>query len=109
MTLVSKFIHSRLDQYEEERLKQMLDGHVLEDHENESLDNVTFSGHIYLGSPQLPFVVADIERTFTSHPFQGFRKKLAYFLNDFLPQYNIPIPDGRSWFIISKGDKVSIK
>ena len=106
MTLVSEFIRSRLDQHEEEHLKQILDRHVLEDHENESLDNRMFSGHIYLGSPQLPIAVTDIERTFTSRPFQGFHKKLSCFLNDFLPQHNIPIPEGRSWFVIPHGDKV---
>ena len=106
MTLVSEFIRSQLDQHEEERLKQILDCHALEEHENESLDNQIFSGHIYLGSPQLPIPVTDGEMKFTSRPFQGFRKKLTGFLNDFLPQHNIPIPEGRSWFLIPHGDKV---
>ncbi|KIK18210.1 hypothetical protein PISMIDRAFT_109892 [Pisolithus microcarpus 441] len=97
-SLVSEFIHSWLDHDDEEHLKQMLDCRVLEDQENELLDDNVFSGHVYLGSPQPPIMIADVEKTFTLCPFQSFHKKLTHFLNEFLPLCDIPIPGGHSWF-----------
>ncbi|KIK18724.1 hypothetical protein PISMIDRAFT_24608 [Pisolithus microcarpus 441] len=104
-SLVSEFICSWLDHDDEECLKWMLDRHVLEDQENKLLDNNVFSGHIYLGSPQPPIMIANVEKTFTSCPFQSFHKKLTHFLNEFLPLCDIPIPGGHSWFVVPQEDK----
>ncbi|KAI5996963.1 hypothetical protein EDD15DRAFT_2528643 [Pisolithus albus] len=105
-SLVSEFICSQLDHDDDECLKQMLDRRVLEDQENELLDDNMFSGHVYLGSPQLPITIANVEKTFTSCPFQSFHKKLTHFLNEFLPLCDIPIPGGRSWFVVPQEDKL---
>ncbi|KAI6009909.1 hypothetical protein BKA83DRAFT_4133141 [Pisolithus microcarpus] len=105
-SLVSEFICSWLDHDDEECLKWMLDRHVLEDQENKLLDNNVFSGHIYLGSPQPPIMIANVEKTFTSCPFQSFHKKLTHFLNEFLPLCDIPIPGGHSWFVVPQEDKL---
>ncbi|KAI5982863.1 hypothetical protein EDD15DRAFT_2179828, partial [Pisolithus albus] len=106
-SLVSEFIRSRLEHHDQTRLKKISDQGTLEDDENETLDDRSFSGHIYLGSPQKSVTLAYIEENYLSHVFRDFRKKLSKFLNEFLPAHSIPIPGGRSWFITSPTDKVS--
>ena len=110
-SLVSEFIRSRIEHHEEEHLQQISDHHALEDNEKDSdgpQDDFAYSEHIYLGSPQKPITVADVAAFSTSRSFQDFRKKLAHFLNDFLPQMNIPMPGGgNNWLIIQETDKVS--
>ncbi|KAI6010268.1 hypothetical protein EDC04DRAFT_2960654 [Pisolithus marmoratus] len=88
-------------------LKQILDKHALEDDENETLDDHSFSGHIYIGSPQKSVMLASIEENFCSCTFQNFHKKLSNFLNEFLPAHNIPIPGEQSWFLMSPTNKVN--
>ncbi|KIM54644.1 hypothetical protein SCLCIDRAFT_136378, partial [Scleroderma citrinum Foug A] len=62
--------------------------------------------HIYLGSPQRPIVVTNIATLSPSCSFQNFCKKLTHFLDDFLPQANIPILGGCNWLVIHKTDKL---
>ncbi|KAI6003353.1 hypothetical protein EDC04DRAFT_2871830 [Pisolithus marmoratus] len=87
-------------------LKQILDKHALEDDENETLDDCSFSGHIYLGSPHKSVTLASIKENFCSCTFQNFCKKLSNFLNEFLPAHSIPIPGERSWFLTSPTNKL---
>ncbi|KAI6011650.1 hypothetical protein EDC04DRAFT_2871060 [Pisolithus marmoratus] len=105
-SLVGEFIQSHLEHLDQMHLKQILDKHVLEDDENETLNDCSFSGHIYLGSPQKSVTLASIEENFCSCTFWNFHKKLSNFLNEFLPAHNIPIPRERSWFLKSPTDKL---
>ncbi|KAI6131231.1 hypothetical protein EDD16DRAFT_1514591 [Pisolithus croceorrhizus] len=93
-SLVSEFIQSRLEHLDQTHLKKTLDQGALEDDKNEILDDHSFSGHIYLGSPQKPVMLAYIEENCLSCVFWDFCKKLSKFLNDFLLAHNIPIPGG---------------
>ncbi|KAI6016496.1 hypothetical protein EDC04DRAFT_2608485 [Pisolithus marmoratus] len=105
-SLVGKFIQSCLKHLDQMHLKQILDKHALEDDENETLDDHSFSGHIYLGSPQKSVTLASIEENFHSCTFQNFCKKLSNLLNEFLPAHNIPIPREQSWFLTSPTNKL---
>ena len=88
-----------------------MDRYALEDDEKDSdglQDDFTYSEHIYLGSPKKPITVADVATLSASRSFRDFCKKLTLFLNDFLPQANIPIPGGTGIVIVRETDKVSI-
>ncbi|KAF9245417.1 hypothetical protein BU15DRAFT_85700 [Melanogaster broomeanus] len=99
-SLVCKLIRSCIEHVKREHLKQVFDRQALEDDESETMDDVPFVGHIYLGSPVSPAGTfsAIEERSPSQCVFQDFRKKFTYFINDFLPANNIPLPQGRSWF-----------
>ncbi|KAI6026051.1 hypothetical protein EDC04DRAFT_2899601 [Pisolithus marmoratus] len=105
-SLVGEFIQSHLKHLDQMHLKQILDKHALEDDENETLDDCSFSGHIYLGSPQKSVTLASIKENFCSCTFQNFCKKLSNFLHELLPAHNIPIPGERSWFLMSPTNKL---
>jgi hypothetical protein len=99
MTLVSGLIHSRVDYLDEERCKAMLSERELEE---EDLDDQSFGGHIHLGALQHSLTLSQLEEENASKPaFVQFRKKLSLFLNNFLPAYNIPLPDGKTWLMLS--------
>ncbi|KAG2737131.1 hypothetical protein P692DRAFT_20762490, partial [Suillus brevipes Sb2] len=99
MTLVSGLIRSRVDYLDEERRKAMLSERELEE---EDLDDQSFGGHIHLGAPQHSLTLSQLEEENASKPaFAQFHKKLSLFLNNFLPAYNIPLPDGKTWLMLS--------
>lgn len=76
--------------------------------EEEDLDDQPFGGHIHLGAPQHSVTLLQLEEENASKvAFAQFRKKLSLFLNDFLPAYNIPLPDGKTWLTLSARDTVS--
>ena len=85
-----------------------MDRHALEDDEKDSDGPQDDSEHIYLGSPKRPITVADVATLSASRSFWDFRKKLTHFLNDFLPEANIPIPGSTGIVIIRETDKVSV-
>ncbi|KAG2343829.1 hypothetical protein BDR05DRAFT_999735 [Suillus weaverae] len=104
MTLVSGLIRSRVDYLDEERRKVMLSERELEE---EDLDDQPFGRHIHLGAPQHSLTLSQLKEENASKPaFAQFRKKLSLFLNNFLPAYNIPLPDGKTWLILSARDTV---
>ena len=73
-----------------------------------AFDAQLYFEHIYLGSPKKLITVADVATLSASRSFRDFCKKLTLFLNDFLPQANIPIPGGTGIVIVRETDKVSI-
>ncbi|KAG1730266.1 uncharacterized protein EDB91DRAFT_1239125 [Suillus paluster] len=63
------------------------------------LDDQPFGRHIHLGAPQHSLTLSQLEEENASKPaFAQFRKKLSLFLNNFLPTYNILLPDGKIKF-----------
>ncbi|KAG1744080.1 uncharacterized protein EDB91DRAFT_1236611 [Suillus paluster] len=104
MTLVSGLIHSRVGYLDKEQHKAMLSERELEE---EDLDDQPFGGHIHLGALQHSLTLSQLEEENASKPaFVQFRKKLSLFLNNFLPAYNILLPDGKMWLILSAQDTV---
>ncbi|KAG1835880.1 hypothetical protein DFJ58DRAFT_847294 [Suillus subalutaceus] len=104
MTLISGLIRSHVDYLDEERRKAMLSERELEE---EDLDDQPFGGYIHLGAPQHSLTLSQLEEENASKPASAqFRKKLSLFLNNFLPAYNIPLPDGKTWLILSAQDTV---
>ncbi|KAG0692969.1 hypothetical protein DFH29DRAFT_985615 [Suillus ampliporus] len=86
---------TRIDHLDEEEL------------EEEDLDDQPFGGHIHIGAPQSSLTLLQLEEGNASNPaFAQFRKKLSLFLNNFLPAYNIPLPDGKTWLRLSAQDTV---
>lgn len=76
--------------------------------EKEDLDDQPFGGHIHLKAPQHFLTLLRLEEANASKPaFAQFHKKLSLFLNNFLPAYNIPLPDGKMWLMLSAWDTVS--
>ncbi|KAG1902756.1 uncharacterized protein F5891DRAFT_1127421 [Suillus fuscotomentosus] len=99
MTLVSRLLCSCIEYLDEEQCKVMLSERELEE---EDLDDQPFGGHIHLGVPQHSVSLLQLEEEDASKPaFAQFRKKLSLFLNDFLPAYNILLPDGKKWLTLS--------
>ncbi|KAG1764201.1 hypothetical protein EDD22DRAFT_845980 [Suillus occidentalis] len=99
MTLISRLIRSHIDYLDEERRKAMLSERELKE---EDLDDQSFGGHIHLGAPQHSLTLSQLKEENASKPaFAQFCKKLSLFLNNFLPAYNILLPDGKTWLMLS--------
>ncbi|KAG0708008.1 hypothetical protein DFH29DRAFT_979597 [Suillus ampliporus] len=104
MTFISGLICSRIEHLDKEQCKVMLSERELEE---EDLDDQPFGGHIHLGAPQSSLTLLQLEEGNASNPaFAQFRKKLSLFLNNFLPAYNIPLPDSKTWLRLSAQDTV---
>ncbi|KAG1861170.1 hypothetical protein DFJ58DRAFT_715501 [Suillus subalutaceus] len=104
-SFVTEFIRSRIEFLDEERHKLTLSREELEDNDT---DNEPFEAHLHISSPLRTLTsLAQVEEDNRSnHAFDHFRKKLAMFLNHFLPSHNIPLPDGIQWLKLSAHDQV---
>lgn len=72
-------------------------------------DDEPFEEHFHIGSPlKNHTTLAQLEEENKSiRVFHQFWKKLATFLNHFLPSHNIPLPEGIAWLRLSVQDKVN--
>ncbi|KAG2145011.1 hypothetical protein BD769DRAFT_1625525 [Suillus cothurnatus] len=103
-TFVSVVLHNHINHFNDERHKAILLERELE---IEDLDDRSFGGHIHLGAPQSTITFAQLENNNVSnHAFWQFCKKLSTFLNHTLPAYNIPLPNGKTWLMLSAQDTV---
>ncbi|KAG1795406.1 uncharacterized protein HD556DRAFT_1431701 [Suillus plorans] len=104
-SVVSEFIRSRIKCLDEERRKLMLSQEELEDTD---LDDEKFEEHFHIGSPlKNQTTLSQVEEENKSiRAFHQFRKKLATFLNHFLPSHNIPLPEGTTWLKLSAQDQI---
>ncbi|KAG1797456.1 uncharacterized protein HD556DRAFT_1233350 [Suillus plorans] len=104
-SVVSEFIRSRIECLDEERRKLMLSQEELEDTD---LDDEKFEEHFHIGSPlKNQTTLSQVEEENKSiRAFHQFRKKLATFLNHFLPSHNIPLPEGTTWLKLSAQDQI---
>ncbi|KAF8427564.1 hypothetical protein L210DRAFT_3614930 [Boletus edulis BED1] len=85
-TVVCEMIHSRILS-------------TLEDAEGE-LDEMPAVGHTHLGSPQKPTTLGAIEQEKSSNQaFRDFHNKFVTFINQFAHAHNIPLPNGKEWFV----------
>ncbi|KAG1787401.1 uncharacterized protein HD556DRAFT_1312728 [Suillus plorans] len=103
-SVVSGFISSHIEYLDEERCKVLLSWDELEDMDED--DDELFEEHLHIGSPlknHTSFVQVEEENK-SSHAFHQYRKKLATFLNHFLPSHNIPLPEGTTWLKITAHD-----
>ncbi|KAG2111031.1 hypothetical protein BD769DRAFT_1392138 [Suillus cothurnatus] len=92
--------------------------HIFNDILAKVLDQTKSSmGRSSVGIYGRPIIRISLTRTLTSlaqveednrsnHAFEHFRKKLAVFLNHFLPSHNILLPDGIRWLKLSVHDQV---
>ncbi|KIK41608.1 hypothetical protein CY34DRAFT_85128 [Suillus luteus UH-Slu-Lm8-n1] len=92
-SFIAEFIRSRIEFLDEERHKLTLSREELEDNDT---DDEPFEARLHIGSPLRTLTsLAQVEEDNSSNrAFDCFRKKLATFLNHFLPSHNIPLPDG---------------
>lgn len=105
ISLVSELVRSRILHFDEDRQKHIMSQRELEN--EDMLDDQPFSGHLYLGAPQVPVSLATVEEGNASNrAFQDFRKKFAKFLNNFIVANNIPLADGVTWLRPAANDKV---
>ncbi|KAG2129743.1 hypothetical protein DEU56DRAFT_872433 [Suillus clintonianus] len=105
-SVVSEFIRSRIEYLDEERRKALLSRDELEDTDED--DDELFEEHLHIGSPlknHTSFAQVEEENK-SSRAFHQFRKKLATFLNHFLPSHNIPLPDGTTWLKLRAHDQI---
>ncbi|KAG2159185.1 uncharacterized protein EDB93DRAFT_1237894 [Suillus bovinus] len=105
MSVVSEFICSHIECLDEERHKLMLSQEELEDTD---LDDEKFEEHFHIGSPlknQTTLLQVEEENK-SIRAFHQFWKKLATFLNHFLPSHNIPLPEGTTWLKLSAQDRI---
>ncbi|KAG1841300.1 hypothetical protein DFJ58DRAFT_718174 [Suillus subalutaceus] len=79
--------------------------------EDNDTDDEPFEAHLHIGLPLRTLTsLAQVEEDNRSnHAFDHFRKKLATFLNHFLPSHNIPLPDGIQWLKLSAHDQCLIR
>ncbi|KAG1775238.1 hypothetical protein EV702DRAFT_1180452 [Suillus placidus] len=105
ISLVSELICSCISHLDEDRHKRTMSQRQLED--EDTLDDQPYSGHLHIGTPQVPVSLATLEEANTSnHAFQDFRKKFAKFLNHFVVSNNIPLADGVTWLQPTANDKL---
>ncbi|KAG2741161.1 hypothetical protein P692DRAFT_201727134 [Suillus brevipes Sb2] len=105
ISLVSELVRSRILHFDEDRQKHIMSQRELEN--EDMLDDQPFSGHLYLGAPQVPVSLATVEEGNASNrAFQDFRKKFAKFLNNFVVANNIPLADGVTWLRPAANDKL---
>ncbi|KAG1870895.1 hypothetical protein F4604DRAFT_1583497 [Suillus subluteus] len=104
-SFVAEFIRSRIVFLDEERHKLTLSREELEEEDD---DDEPFEAHLHIGSPlrNLTSLVQVEEDNRSNRAFDQFRKKLATFLNHFLPSHHIPLPDGIRWLKLSPQDQV---
>ncbi|KAG1836405.1 hypothetical protein DFJ58DRAFT_719098 [Suillus subalutaceus] len=104
-SFVAEFIRSRIEFCDEEQHKLTLSREELEDNDT---DDEPFKAHLHLSLPLRTLTsLAQVEEDNRSNcAFDHFRKKLATFLNHFLPSHNIPLPDGIRWLKLSAHDQV---
>ncbi|KAG2146329.1 hypothetical protein DEU56DRAFT_870107 [Suillus clintonianus] len=104
-SVVSEFVRSRIEYLDEERRKALLSRDELEDMDDD--DDELFEEHLHIGSPlknHTSFAQVEEENK-SSRAFHQFQKKLATFLNHFLPSHNIPLPDGTTWLKLRAHDQ----
>ncbi|KAG1776116.1 hypothetical protein EV702DRAFT_1180116 [Suillus placidus] len=106
-SFVAEFIRSRIVFLDEERHKLTLSREELEEKDNDN-DNEPSEAHLHIGSPlrNLTSLAQVEEENKSNRTFDQFRKKLATFLNHFLPSHHIPLPDGIRWLKLSAQDQV---
>ncbi|KAG1788295.1 hypothetical protein EV424DRAFT_1339528 [Suillus variegatus] len=104
-SIVSEFIRSHIECLDEEQRKLILSQEELEDMDE---DDEPFEEHFHIGSPlKNHTTLAQLEEENKSiRVFHQFWKKLATFLNHFLPSHNIPLPEGIAWLRLSVQDKI---
>ncbi|KAG1880671.1 hypothetical protein C8R48DRAFT_668085 [Suillus tomentosus] len=104
-SIVSEFICSRIECLDEEQCKLILSQEELEDMDE---DDEPFEEHFHTNSPlKNHTTLAQLEEENKSIcVFHQFRKKLATFLNHFLPSHNTPLPEGITWLRLSAQDKL---
>lgn len=80
-----------------------------EELEDTDLDDEKFEEHFHIGSPlKNQTTLSQVEEENKSiRAFHQFQKKLATFLNHFLPSHNIPLPEGTMWLKLSAQDQVN--
>ncbi|KAG1818973.1 uncharacterized protein BJ212DRAFT_1479097 [Suillus subaureus] len=78
-----------------------------EELEDMDLDDEKCEEHFHIGSPlKNQTTLSQVEEENKSiHAFHQFQKKLATFLNNFLPSHNIPLPEGTTWLKLSAQDQ----
>lgn len=95
--LTSTSMRSELDELDEYHKRNTCDpetNEALDSDDTGEPESTTF--HAHLGSRQGNHSFSDIMLSYgTDRAFTNFRMKLNGFLNGFLPQHNIPLPDGR--------------
>ncbi|KAG2116194.1 hypothetical protein BD769DRAFT_1629852 [Suillus cothurnatus] len=93
--LTSKSMRTELNELDEYNQQDMCDPENNEAlHDTGASESTTI--HAHLGSRQGNHSFADIIHSHgTDRAFTDFRMKLNHFLNGFLPQNDIPLPDGR--------------
>ncbi|KAG2068603.1 hypothetical protein BDR04DRAFT_1129211 [Suillus decipiens] len=95
------------DQYlDEERRKVLLSWDELKDTDED--DDELFEEHLHIGSPlnnHTSFAQVEEENK-SSCTFHQFQKKLATFLNHFLPSHNIPLLEGTTWLKLTAHDQI---
>ncbi|KAG2104264.1 hypothetical protein BD769DRAFT_1630826 [Suillus cothurnatus] len=93
--LTSTSMRTELDELDEYNQRDMCDPENNEAlHDTGASESTTI--HAHLGSRQGNHSFADIIHSHgTDRAFTDFRMKLNHFLNGFLPQNDIPLPDGR--------------
>ena len=68
--------------------------------------------HVTVGSPQTPITLAALEQQHSAlknDSFKNFSKKLAAFLNDFLPKHGVDLPDDFVFPLrLNPGEKVCL-
>ncbi|KAG1742864.1 hypothetical protein EDB19DRAFT_1827573 [Suillus lakei] len=103
-SFVAEFIRSCIVFLDEEQHKLTLSQEKLEEGDD---DDKPFEAHLHIGSPLRNLIsLAQVEEdNRPNHAFDQFRKKLATFLNHFLPSHHIPLPDGIKWLKISLQDQ----
>jgi hypothetical protein len=83
---------NELDEYNQQDMCDPENNEAL--HDTGASESTTI--HAHLGSRQGNHSFADIIHSHgTDRAFTDFRMKLNHFLNGFLPQNDIPLPDGR--------------
>ncbi|KAG1832600.1 hypothetical protein F4604DRAFT_1886959 [Suillus subluteus] len=104
-SFIAEFIRSRIVFLDEERHKLTLSWEELEEEDD---DDEPFEAHLHIGSPlrNLTSIAQVEEDNRSNRAFDQFRKKLATFLNHFLPSHHIPLPDGIRWLKLSPQDQV---
>ena len=102
---VCELICSYIKHLDEER-EAILDlSHLKED--KGELDDLPVAEHIYLGFLQESTTFNTMEQEKSSDlAFQKFHKKFVAFINTFANANEIPLPNGRTWFIPEGQDKV---
>ncbi|KAG1898174.1 uncharacterized protein F5891DRAFT_1129601 [Suillus fuscotomentosus] len=105
-SIVSEFICSHIECLDEARCKLILSQEELKDMDE---DDEPFEEHFHLNSPlKNHTTLAQLEEENKSIcVFHQFWKKLATFLNHFLPSHNTPLPEKITWLRLSAQDRVN--